>query len=151
MRGTSITVTVVLLALAFFAISSISAPSTASAQYRHRSEKLPGMQKFPTTLVIIAGVAVVGTVTYLIIKKSQKDKDEGEWEGDESIDKSDEESDEASFHQSGISLASTAVSEKRSNVGLYLDVDQTSRETLGAGSVKKLSDMTVKVGLSFGF
>jgi hypothetical protein len=151
MRNTSTTMAVTLLTALILAFSSISAPETASAQYRHREGNLPGMHEFPTTLAIMAGVAVVGTVTYLIIKKSNKDKDEGESEEDESIEDSEEETEESCVDQNSTILAAAMPTERRSSIVPYLGIEQVDREAPFCESPRRLSDMTVKVGLSFGF
>ena len=49
----------VLLILVAFTFTMFGAPSSAEAKYDDRSDELPGMNEFPTTLTIVAGAVVI--------------------------------------------------------------------------------------------
>lgn len=154
MRSISTSLTVVLMTLACFTFASVTAPSTASAKWHDESGKLEG--DFPTTAVIIAGVAIVGAVTYLIIKSGGDDKDESKDEKTEettskSTEKEDEDSELTSRYEGKTVLASSMVSPKQPAVGLYLGLEQDVMEPVGHESASSISDVTFKAGLSFSF
>jgi hypothetical protein len=114
------------------------------------------MHEFPTTLAIIAGVAVVGAVTYLIIKSGDEDKDDKKEEkkeesGSEPGEETDETSEMTSRYEGKTVLASSMVSPKQPAVGLYLGLEQDKMEPVGHESASSLSDVTFKAGLSFSF
>ena len=149
---------VVLLA---FAVNIVVVPSS-DAKWRDNSDDLPGMQNFPTELAIVAGVLVIGGITYFIVKKSKKDKTEKTDIGqdtetsttDSVIDSNSDTESVTSLdnNKSVRNLNEHPVSEKqKSRVGFYLNVDQDNLSNGINKSELDFSDVSVKVGFSIGF
>jgi len=153
--------TCIMLTLVFFTFSSVFVPATATASWRDRSDELPGMESFPTGLAILTGVVLVGAVTYLIVKKNKKNKAEKEAVEDNAPVDAQQEAETNEAEQTTLLLrdkddtkvvSSFGTSEcQASKIGLYFNVDQGERNILGEKSAPDISDITVKVGVSFVF
>ncbi len=151
MKRSTTRFTTLILALAAFAIQLVLAPAAAEAAYDDRSDELPGMHDFPTELVVIGGLAIVGLLVY---KASKKDKDNSD-DATETIDTgaatedTDTDNTQSSDEQSFLPAEQEQGSPFSLKVGLDFDHDQAPLD-LGV-SGKDLPDATVRVGVSFGF
>jgi len=130
----------VLIAVAVFGFFTII-PSSVDAGYTDRSDELPGMNDFPTELAIIAGVAVVASVVYLVSKSGSDDNNDKTDDNNET-----EKSESGSIDNSLGDLATNKIEGKKLN--LYLGMDKANGAKL---NTLGLSDIEFKAGVVFSF
>lgn len=145
------------MAIFFFGFSSIVTPSSAQASWGDNSDNLPGMHKFPTELVILTGVVVVGAIVYMVAKKNKSDKNlptENSTKGktEESSGATTDSTQTSTIEPAATSsLLDIESNQSGSKLGLYFDVDSPDQVSPLRSSKPRLSDLTFKVGFSIGF
>jgi hypothetical protein len=148
MRNSKSTRALVAIMLTFF-MFSILGPSSAFARWHDNSPKTDG---FPTGLAIAGGIVVVGSIVYLMVKKSHKSDQDAKTDEIESDSESSEDAKLDNYSPDPVAFASSsAVSDRASKVGLYFGIDRTGRKVVSDSPAPITNDLTLHVGLSVGF
>lgn len=141
------------LIAAFFVVFILGAPLSAEAKWDDRSDELPGLQGFPTGLLIAAGVLAAGGIILLIAKKG-KDKTA---ETPTDVNTKDSETDSTETATDSLTTKSadfdtsllTEISKPK--LGLFVDLDPGKDYLSDRSYANDLKSLTVKAGFTIGF
>jgi len=148
---------VTVLTLLAFTVALFFVPTTAEAKWQDNSDELPGMNDFPTTLVIVAGGLVVATTVFLLVRKGSKDKgseeiieqqdvnktDSTNTVDTDQIEKTDQDYDEI------VSFLGKA--SPKSSLGFMITLDQVEKTYSLENTKPDFSDIQLNVGITLGF
>lgn len=148
---------ITLITLSAFVLTMFLTPVTARAGWDDKSDDLPGMHEFPTTLVIIAGVAVVAGTILILSKKKDKADDEtvkaNEIKGSDQSTEERPDSNQVIENEQDISYQELLGAPERglSSVKFYVNLDQVDETFSSRFSRPGFSDIQVNAGFTFSF
>ena len=153
---------IALIMLSAFVLTLFLTPVTARAAWDDKSDELPGMHEFPTTLVIIAGVAVVAGTILLLSKNKDKSDDEavktdektaGAIENSEQTIEERPDSTQVIENEQEISFKEllNAPEQELSNVKFYIGLDQVDETFSSKLSQPGFADVQLNVGFMLSF
>ncbi len=142
------------MVLAVFAATILITPAPAAAKYRDRSDELPGMSDFPTELVIIGAVVVAGVIFLAVKGKSHKTEKPELKAPQPAATETPAEAAPVDTTGGATEESSLVVPESQRSgqrVNLFFNVTDSGPGFSMEDKARDFSEMTVRVGFTFGF